>query len=63
MKYLLNGNPISEHEAREFFSDSAASQGHCADEYEGTWALRHFCEEARELITELSNYELEIICN
>jgi hypothetical protein len=63
MQYYLNGNKISEHEARELFSDACASQGHCADEYESIWSARSFCEESRELIGELSNYELEIICD
>ena len=63
MKYYLNGNPISEHAAREIFSDASAMQGHCSDEYESIWAARSFCEESCELINELSDYELEIICN
>jgi hypothetical protein len=61
MKYYLNGNKISEQAAREIFSDASASQGYCEDDYESIWSARSFCEESRELINELSNYELEII--
>lgn len=61
MEYFRNGAEIGELDAWRAFNRAAQNAGHEENELMMIWLARHESEESRELISELSDYEIELI--
>lgn len=61
MEYFRNGAEIGELDAYRALARIAQNAGHEENELMTIWLARHESEEARELISELSDYEIELI--
>jgi hypothetical protein len=61
MIYYLNGDEIPSWKGEELFIEGGMNRGHDEMELKDIWAGRSDSEEMRDLIFELSGYELELI--
>lgn len=61
MRYYLNGEAINEAQAERAIRAAAANMGYTRDSWGDAWDARKESEECRELLNELSDYQLELI--
>lgn len=63
MQFFINGNAVSESQARNAVNARAMAMGCAPEDINHAWLNADRSEEARDMLAELSDYTLEIITN
>lgn len=58
--HYVDGCPVTEKRALAFLREEAARRGYEPENWETAWKRRQRSEEARELLGEITGYQLEI---
>lgn len=61
--FYINGNCTTKSYAKQFIFEVAANRGYAEECFASAWSRVEKSEEAREFIGELSDYQLEIVCD